>query len=109
MSSASAGPVANSPTSCSAPDVRSRGRRLRRDAGRPRSRHPRKRFTSRPYGSLGSAGLQVCHTAEVERMRLAAFLLAVVVALPAPPSLKDVMRRVGAYVDSYGDKASIVV
>lgn len=42
-------------------------------------------------------------------MRLAAVLAAVVVALPAPLSLKDVMRRVGAYVDAYGDKASIIV
>lgn len=42
-------------------------------------------------------------------MRLAALLAAVVVALPAPLSLKDVMGRVGAYVDAYGDKASIVV
>src|ERR1051326_1196436 len=30
-------------------------------------------------------------------------------AVRAPLSLKDVMRRVGAYVDAYGDKASIVV
>lgn len=30
-------------------------------------------------------------------------------AVRAPLSLKDVMRRVGAYVDGYGDKASIVV
>jgi hypothetical protein len=28
---------------------------------------------------------------------------------PGPLSVKDVMRRVGAYVDGYGDKASIVV
>jgi hypothetical protein len=42
-------------------------------------------------------------------MRLATLFVAVVVALPAPPSLKDVMRRVGAYVDGYGDRASIVV
>jgi hypothetical protein len=42
-------------------------------------------------------------------MRLAAFCVAVVVALPAPLSLKDVMHRVGAYVDAYGDRASIVV
>jgi hypothetical protein len=35
--------------------------------------------------------------------------VAVVVALPAPLSVKEVMRRVGAYVDEYGDKASIVV
>ena len=42
-------------------------------------------------------------------MRLTAFFVAVLVALPAPLSLKDVIRRVGAYVDSYGDRASIVV
>ena len=30
-------------------------------------------------------------------------------AARAPLSVKDVMRRVGAYVDAYGDKASIVV
>jgi hypothetical protein len=42
-------------------------------------------------------------------MRFTAFFVAVLVALPAPLSLKDVIRRVGAYVDSYGDRASIVV
>jgi len=42
-------------------------------------------------------------------MRLTAFFVAVLVAVPAPLSLKDVIRRVGAYVDSYGDRASIVV
>jgi hypothetical protein len=42
-------------------------------------------------------------------MRLAPLVLAVVVALHPPLSLKDVMRNVGAYVDEYGDKASIVV
>jgi hypothetical protein len=42
-------------------------------------------------------------------MRLAAFVIAALVALPAPLSLKDVLRRVGGYVDEYGDKASIVV
>jgi hypothetical protein len=42
-------------------------------------------------------------------MRLTAFFVAVLVALSAPLSLKDVIRRVGAYVDSYGDRASIVV
>ena len=42
-------------------------------------------------------------------MRFMAFFVAVLVALPAPLSLKDVSRRVGAYVDGYGDKASIVV
>ena len=42
-------------------------------------------------------------------MRLAPLVLAVVVALHPAPPLKDVMRSVGAYVDEYGDKASIVV
>lgn len=42
-------------------------------------------------------------------MRVAALFIALAVALPAPLSLKDVMRRVGVYVDAYGDKASIVV
>jgi hypothetical protein len=30
-------------------------------------------------------------------------------AATAPPSVKDVMRRAGAYVDAYGERASIVV
>jgi hypothetical protein len=34
---------------------------------------------------------------------------AAILALAAPPSVKDVMRRVGAYVDAYGQRASIVV
>src|SRR5262249_37641745 len=42
-------------------------------------------------------------------MRLATVFVAAVIALPGPLSVKDVMRRVGAYVDAYGDKASIVV
>jgi hypothetical protein len=42
-------------------------------------------------------------------MRLAPLFMAVVVALLPPLSLKDVMRSGGAYVDEYGDKASIVV
>jgi len=42
-------------------------------------------------------------------MRFTAFFVAVLVALSAPQSLKDVTRRVGAYVDGYGDRASIVV
>jgi hypothetical protein len=42
-------------------------------------------------------------------MRFTAFFGAVLVALSAPQSLKDVTRRVGAYVDGYGDRASIVV
>ena len=46
---------------------------------------------------------------------LLAALLVLIVAAPRPradaraPSVKDVMRRVGAYVDAYGEKASIVV
>jgi succinate dehydrogenase hydrophobic anchor subunit len=42
-------------------------------------------------------------------MRLTACIVAVLVAFPAALSLKDVMRRVGGYVDAYGDKASVVV
>jgi hypothetical protein len=49
------------------------------------------------------------------RWTLLATLLVLLVAAPHPraaergPSVKDVMRRVGAYVDAYGDKASVVV
>jgi hypothetical protein len=45
-------------------------------------------------------------------MLLVLTLLASIVATPARqpvPSVKDVMKKVGAYVDSYGERASIVV
>jgi hypothetical protein len=42
------------------------------------------------------------------RHRLIVLALAALAAA-APPSIKDVMRRVGAYVDAYGERASIVV
>ena len=42
------------------------------------------------------------------RWMLVPALLAALAAA-APPSIKDVMRRVGAYVDAYGERTSIVV
>jgi hypothetical protein len=48
--------------------------------------------------------------APVRRRHLVAILAAVAaLAAQAPPSVKDVMRRVGAYVDAYGERASILV
>ena len=54
-----AGPGANSPASCSAPRKSVTGTRLRRDAGRPRSRHPHVALylsPIRPTGALGITG-----------------------------------------------------
>jgi hypothetical protein len=44
----------------------------------------------------------------LSRLLLAAAVLFAAVPQPTP-SVKDVMRRVGAYVDAYGEKASILV
>ncbi len=43
------------------------------------------------------------------QMLMAAAMLPLLVAVTPPPSVKDVMKKVGAYVDAYGERASIVV